>query len=78
LVQVPEEVNSWREVTVVAGAVLCHVVPLLVSTLPVVPGATTCKAEVPLPSRTLLAVNVAAPVPPEATGNAAPSVKDPK
>ena len=54
--------------TLVAGAVDCHVVPLLVSTLPFVPGATTWNAEVPLPSRTLFVVNVAAPVPPLATG----------
>ena len=45
-----------------------QVVPFEVSRLPFVPGATTCKAEVPLPSRTLLAVSVAAPVPPFATG----------
>jgi len=51
-----------------AGAVDCQVVPFEVRTLPAVLGATTCKAEVPLPKRTLFAVNVAAPVPPLATG----------
>jgi hypothetical protein len=52
-----------------AGAVDCQVVPLLVKTLPAVPGATTCTAEAPLPSRTLLAVRVVAPVPPFPTGS---------
>ena len=52
-----------------AGAVDCHVVPLLVSTLPDVLGATACKADVPLPSKTLFAVRVAEPVPPLATGS---------
>jgi hypothetical protein len=42
--------------------------PLEVKTLPEVPGATVCGAEVPLPSRTLLAVSDVAPVPPLATG----------
>ena len=51
-----------------AGVADCHVVPLDVSTFPDVLGATTCSADVPLPSRTLFAVNVAAPVPPLATG----------
>ena len=32
------------------------------------PGATACNALVPLPNKTLLAVKVAAPVPPLATG----------
>ena len=50
-----------------AGAADVHVVPLDTKTLPVVPGATTWNADVPLPSKTLLAVNVAAPVPPEPT-----------
>lgn len=50
-----------------AGAVDCHVVPLEVNTLPEVPGATTCTAEVPLPKMTLLAVKDVAPVPPLAT-----------
>jgi hypothetical protein len=49
------------------GAVDCHVVPLEVRTLPEVPGATVCGAEVPLPSRTLLDVSDVAPVPPLAT-----------
>jgi hypothetical protein len=43
---------------------------LEVSTLPLVPGATACKADVPLPKRTLLAVSVVAPVPPEDTESA--------
>ena len=43
--------------------------PLEVRTLPLVPGATACNAEVPLPSKTLLAVNVVEPVPPFATPN---------
>ena len=51
------------------AAALVHVVPLLVSRLPVVPGATACTANVPLPSSTLFAVSVAAPVPPLATGS---------
>jgi hypothetical protein len=50
------------------GVVDCHVDPLEVKTLPEVPGATVCGADVPLPSRTLLAVSVVAPVPPLATG----------
>ena len=50
-----------------AGAADVHVVPLDTKTLPAVLGATTWKAEVPLPSNTLLAVNEAAPDPPEAT-----------
>ena len=55
--------------TIVLGAVAdTQVVPLDWSTFPFVPGATTWNAEVPLPSRTLLAVNVAAPVPPLPTG----------
>lgn len=55
-----------------AGAVLDHVVPLLVKILPDVLGATKETADVPLPKTTLLAVNVVAPVPPLATGNAVP------
>lgn len=46
--------------------------PLDVKTLPAVPGATSCNAEVPLPNRTLFAVNVVEPVPPFATGRAVP------
>jgi hypothetical protein len=45
-----------------------HVVPLLVNTLPKVPAATAVTALVPLPIKTAFAVNVAAPVPPFATG----------
>lgn len=37
------------------------------STLPKVPGATTCTAEVPLPKMTLLVVKDVAPVPPLTT-----------
>ena len=37
--------------------------------LPDAPGATACNAEVPLPSKTLFAARVAAPVPPLATGS---------
>lgn len=55
-----------------AGAVDCQVVPLLVSTLPAVLGATNKGADVPLPKITLLAVKLVAPVPPLATGNAVP------
>jgi len=50
------------------GAVDAQVVPFEVRTLPDVLGAITCKADVPLPSKTLFAVSVAAPVPPLATG----------
>ena len=46
-----------------------HVEPLLVSTFPDVLGATNATALVPLPRMTLLAVSVAAPVPPFATGS---------
>jgi hypothetical protein len=51
------------------GVVLVQVVPSLVKPLPLAPGATVCKALVPLPSRTLLAVKVVEPVPPAATGS---------
>ena len=51
------------------SATLVHVVPLDVRTFPDVLGATNDGVEVPLPSITLLAVNVASPVPPFATGN---------
>ena len=47
-----------------AGAVDCHVVPLLVKTLPDVLGATKLGVDVPLPKITLLAVKVVKPVPP--------------
>ena len=49
------------------GAEELQVVPLDVNTLPLAPGATTCKALVPLPSKTLFCVNVFAPVPPFVT-----------
>ena len=42
--------------------------PVLVSTLPDVPGATNVGADAPLPSMTLLAVSVFVPVPPLPTG----------
>jgi hypothetical protein len=67
-VQVPEDVKTVMLLKPPAGVLLCQVVPLLVSTFPAVPGATTCTAEVPLPNRTLLAVSEDAPVPPLATG----------
>jgi len=51
----------------VAGAVDDHVVPLLVSTLPDVLGATKVGADAPLPKMTLLAVRVVRLVPPLAT-----------
>jgi hypothetical protein len=44
-------------------------VPLLVNTLPVVPGATNVGADVPFPKMTLLAVRVVRLVPPLATGS---------
>jgi hypothetical protein len=67
--QVVEDVNTTKLLNPpAAGAELCQVVPLLVSTFPLVPGATTCTAEVPLPNKTLLAVSEDAPVPPLATG----------
>jgi hypothetical protein len=49
------------------GAALVHVVPLLVRTLPLAPGATKVGVLVPLPRMTLLAVSVDSPVPPLAT-----------
>jgi hypothetical protein len=52
----------------VAGAVELQVVPLEVNTFPLAPGATTCKALVPLPNKTLLDAKDVAPVPPLATG----------
>ena len=64
---VPVQVLLADKDTPAAGVVDCQVVPLEVSTLPVVPGATTCTAEVPLPNMTLLAVKLVAPVPPDAT-----------
>ena len=62
--------------SVAPAAADTHVVPLLVSTLPLVPGATNCTAEVPLPRRTLLAVRVVAPVPPLATASVADNPAD--
>ena len=63
-------------VTLVGNAVLCHVVPFEVRTLPLVPGATACRALVPLPRRTLLAARVVAPVPPLAM-DSVPDVMSP-
>ncbi len=51
-----------------AGVDETQVVPLEVRMFPFAPGATVASALVPLPSSTLFAVNVAAPVPPLATG----------
>ena len=59
-----EAVMGWMGSAPPVGAVDCHVVPLDVNTLPDVLGATACNADVPLPSNTLLAVNVGRPVPP--------------
>ena len=56
-------------VPLVAGAVDAQVVPLLVSTLPLVLGATKVGADAPLPRITLLAVRVVRLVPPLATGS---------
>ena len=62
-------VVSSVTVTLPAGnAVEAQVVPLEVNTLPDVLGATTCKADVPLPSKTLLAASVVDAVPPAAIG----------
>ena len=57
------------DIPVAAGACDTQVVPLLTSTLPLVPGATVCTALVPLPSSTALAESVVAPVPPLPTGS---------
>ena len=71
--KINEKAIAWPLVAPeAAGAVDAHVVPLDVRTLPVLPGATTCTADVPLPKMTLLAVKLVAPVPPLATGNAVP------
>jgi hypothetical protein len=67
-VQVVEDVKTCMVVKPPAGAVDAQVVPLEVRTFPDVLGAITCKADAPLPSKTLFAVKVAAPVPPLATG----------
>ena len=61
-------------VPLVAGAVLAQVVPLLVSTLPLVLGATKVGADAPLPRMTLLAVSVFRLVPPLATASVPASV----
>ena len=52
----------------VGAAALVQVEPLDVKTLPFEPGATKAGVDVPLPKMTLLAVRVASPVPPLATG----------
>jgi hypothetical protein len=56
------------DIPLAAGVDEAHVVPSEVNKLPLVPGATTCTADVPLPRTTLFAVIVVAPVPPLATG----------
>jgi len=61
-----------------AGADDAQVVPFDVNTLPLVLGATTCNALVPLPSSTLFAVNVVAPVPPLATGTVSSTATVPR
>jgi hypothetical protein len=68
--------SRWARVSAVAvvlpvalGAELDQVVPSLVSTLPVVPGETACKAPVPFPKRTLFNAKVVDPVPPLPTGS---------
>ena len=71
---VPVQVLLADKDTPAAGVVDCQVVPLEVSTLPVVPGATTWTADVPLPKMTLLAVKLVAPVPPDATPMAVDAV----
>jgi hypothetical protein len=78
-VNVPVLVKTCMlEKPLAAAAALVHAVPLLVSTLPLVLGATAVTALVPLPMRTAFAVSVAAPVPPLATGNVpvTPVVRD--
>ena len=67
---VPDKETGLANVKPAAGAAaLVQVVPFEVKTFPVVLGATTCTAEVPLPKMTLLAVKLVAPVPPLATGS---------
>lgn len=65
---VPVQVLLADRETPEAGVLDCQVVPLLVSTLPLVLGATKVGADVPLPRMTLLAVSVVRLVPPLATG----------
>ena len=65
-------------VPLVAGAVDAQVVPLLVSTLPLVLGATKVGADAPLPRITLLAVRVVRLVPPLATASVPASVTVPE
>jgi hypothetical protein len=63
----PSVLNGTCPTTVgdaTVGAVLAHVVPLLVKTFLFVPGAINCTALPPLPRRTELAVSVDRPVPP--------------
>lgn len=60
-----EKAIAWPfEAPLEDGAADVQVVPFDVNTLPEAPGATTCNADVPLPSNTLFAVNDVAPVPP--------------
>jgi hypothetical protein len=64
----PANVATHPVKTTENGAELAQAVPVLVSTLPEVLGATNWTADVPLPITTLLAVRVVAPVPPFVTG----------
>ena len=65
-----EKAMAWPLLApLAAGVVDCHVVPLLVRTLPFEPGATNSGADVPLPKITLFRVSVVAPVPPLPTGS---------
>lgn len=65
---VPPDKATLVTVPPLLGVADVHVVPFDVRTLPLVPGATTCSAEVPLPSSTLFSVRLVAPVPPLAIG----------
>jgi hypothetical protein len=59
-------------------ASLIQVVPFERKKLPLVLGATVCSALVPLPSKTLLAAKVDAPVPPSATAKSViPEIEPP-
>ena len=64
--------DVWNDVTAPVVGIAPHVgAPLVLAnrTWPVVPAAVTPNAEVPLPYKTPLAVNVISPVPPAATGS---------
>ena len=63
-----DAVNSLAiSLTVAAAVEEIHAVPLEVSTLPLVPGATDWIALIPFPNKTLLEVKLVEPVPPLAT-----------